>query len=237
MAEPEFCRPEEQNPNPNPTNTEETARPFAKGVQLNTSSLCDQALTRSKLTGYLCDVIKRFFQKEQNIPSPYSELIWTPNTTTGIRIATSTQKTDNIIGKLPAVIVKAGEMRVNPLAIGDVAGYTQEGFIRRIVQWVGSHTIFAIHGNELGCETIAGIIASWLQSFRIEIIRDLRLDKFSVIQVGAASEIEESSEVYAIPIVLNWSYQQQWLVQEESRVLKKIITDAEINYQSYRFSN
>jgi hypothetical protein len=52
--------------------------------------------------------------------------------------------------------------------------------------------------------------------------RHLGLRQFSVTEVGAIQELEESNENYVIPITVGWGYEHVWELKEESLPLQSV---------------
>jgi hypothetical protein len=113
----------------------------------------------------------------------------------------------------------AGQMQ----GLGAVAYENEKGAIsRHTTLFVGSHTLFCIHGTGASTEILASEVMSHLVACLWPIRRHLGLRQFSVTEVGAIQEIEESNENYVIPITVGWGYEHVWQLKEESLPLQSI---------------
>jgi hypothetical protein len=107
---------------------------------------------------------------------------------------------------------------------GGLAAYeTEKGAIsRHTTLFVGSHTLFCIHGTGASTEILAEEVKAHLVACLLPIRRDLGLRQFSVTEVGAIQELEESSENYVIPITVGWGYEHTWQLRLESLPLQSM---------------
>ena len=97
------------------------------------------------------------------------------------------------------------------------------------VNWMGSHTIFCIHGTGASCEILASEVVDELTVFTPVIRQQLMLEDFQVSEVGEISELEEATENYVIPITVGWVYNKTWQLQLESLPLRRVVQDINLN--------
>jgi hypothetical protein len=88
--------------------------------------------------------------------------------------------------------------------------------------FVGSHTLFCIHGTGASTELLAAEIMGHLTAFLLPIRQQLGLRQFSVTEVGAIQELEESRENLVVPITIGWGYEHIWELRLESLPLQSI---------------
>lgn len=175
------------------------------------------------LTGMVRDILIRHFTAPSNIEEPdLRHLVWRADERTGILIESIHRWRGELVEKRPAVIVKRNAYQNLRLALGDRSGLTEDGHYEYSTFWVGSHTVFCLHGSGASVEVLASEVQRELTEFAPVIIQYLGLLKWAVTEVGEISEIEEAKETYVVPITVGWAYEEEWRVELESLKLRKI---------------
>lgn len=191
---------------------------------LNYSSLCSLGWHRLTITGLCRSLLIQHFSTPLNIESPdLRSFVWTPDQRTGILIEVIHKWVDGLTEKRPAIIIKPNSRRNLRLGIGNRhAGIDSRGMQSYSTFWVGSTTLFCLHGTGAGADILATEVEEELTGFGPELIRDLGLMSFSVTEVGAIAEIEESKTGYVVPVTVGWAYERSWTINQETPKLKKI---------------
>jgi hypothetical protein len=191
--------------------------------QLRISSLCEKGWQPLLLTGMLRDMLARHFAEATNIESDdLRRYIWQDSVETGILIESVHRWRGDLVEKRPAILIKRNSMRNRRFAIADLSGLTGQGFDVHTNLWVGSHTLFCIHGTGASVEILATEVQRTLNGFAPVIRQYLGLHKFAVMEVGAISEVEESSENFIVPVTVAWVYEETWELRLQSLPIRRI---------------
>jgi hypothetical protein len=122
----------------------------------------------------------------------------------------------------PAILIKRNAYRNVRVGILDRVGADEEGNDNFATLWVGSHTLFCIHGSGAGTEILATEAQQELTQFAPVITEMLGLHKFKVNEVGPVSELEEATENFVAPITIGWAYEETWSIAPEALKLSAI---------------
>jgi hypothetical protein len=178
------------------------------------------------LTGLFRDVLARHFSDAATIEDPaLKSLLWRDGLDTGILIESINRWRGDLVEKRPAVIIKRNAYTNVRITINDLSGTDKRGFDNFTTFWVGSHTLFCIHGTGAGAELLATETQRELTQFGPVFRQQLNLAKFQVTEVGTIHELEEASENFVIPVTVGWAYQETWSIRPESLPLKSIQMD------------
>jgi hypothetical protein len=198
---------------------------------INTSHLCENGWQPLLITGFFRDLLVRQWADPVNIISPeMKQYVWSEKQDSGILIESVHRYRADFVEKRPAIMIKrnsfrnmqtgfAGQMQ----GLGAAAYENEKGAIsRHTTLFIGSHTLFCIHGTGASTEILAAEVMSHIVACLWPIRRHLGLRQFSVTEVGAIQEIEESNENYVIPITVSWGYEHVWQLREESLPLQSV---------------
>jgi hypothetical protein len=203
-------------------------------------SLCENGWQPLLLTGLFRDMFIRHFSTEEGIrATDLKQFIWKEDASSGIVIESVYRWRGDLVEKRPAILVKRNAYRQSRLGINDkIMGVGTSGAIYpnergaihlHTVNWVGSHTIFCIHGTGASCEILASEVVDELTMFAPVIRQQLLLMDFQVTEVGAISELEEASENYVIPVTAGWVYNKTWELFEDSLPLREVVQGLKVN--------
>jgi hypothetical protein len=203
------------------------------GVQgiVNLSSLCQKGWQPLLITGFFRDFLVRQWSSAINILTPeLKQYLWSEGLGSGILIESVHRFRGDLVEKRPAIMIKRNSYRnlamgfAGQIMGGGLAAYENEkGAISRYVtHFVGSHTLFCIHQTGASTEMLATEVQSQLVGFSPVIRKHLNLRQFSVAEVGAIQELEESTENYVVPITASWAYEHTWELREESLPLQAL---------------
>jgi hypothetical protein len=157
--------------------------------------------------------------------SDLGRAIWTEGTDTGILIESIHRWRGELVEKRPAVIIKRNAYRSLRLGVGDKMGVDTRGMIRYGHAWVGSHTLFCIHGKGAATEVLATEVQRQMTRFGPVLVDHLKwLLRWRVVDVGAISELEEAREGFVVPVTVGWAYDDSWTLELESLKLRKVPT-------------
>lgn len=175
------------------------------------------------ITGIIRDVLKHHFNVTENIEnSALGDAIWTPGRDTGILIESIHRWRGDLVEKRPAVIIKRNPMRNLRVVKGDLKGIDEQGDSNYVTLWVGSHTLFCIHGTGASTEILATEVQREMTQFGPFIAESFDFFKFQCTEVGAVSEVEEATENNVVPVTVGWAYQETWKLVRSAHKLSAI---------------
>lgn len=174
------------------------------------------------ITGLCRDLMIRHFQPGQVETPDLRRFLWSEGDATGILIESIHRWRGNLVEKRPAIVVKRNAYRNLRLGVGDRVGLNERGMEQFATYWLGSHTLFCLHGSGAGADILATEVQRELTQFGPAIVRSLGLLKWAVTEVGAISEIEEAKESFVVPVTVGWCYEERWTLNLESLKLRKI---------------
>lgn len=172
------------------------------------------------ITGLLRDLLVGHFTQPLQ-EADLRHLVWREDERTGILIESIYRWRGDLVEKRPAVIIKQNARQNVRLGIADHLGATDKGFDRFQTFWVGSHTLFCIHGSGAGADILATEVERMLTGWHPLIVKYLGLFKWQVTDVGDTAEVEEARESFVVPITVGWCYTEKWELGPESLKLRK----------------
>lgn len=205
---------------------QEDPRKAAKRTQqerdVSYSSLCAMGWRPIMLDGLLRDLLIRHFATPLHIEEPdLRRLVWRDDERTGILIESNFRWRGELVEKRPAVIIRQNAREDMIVLMGDRSGITEDGHYEYTTWWVGSHTVFCIHGSGAGAQILATEVQRELTRFAPAVRQYLNLPKWRVVKVGEVFEVEEARESFAVPITVAWAYHEEWRLELESMKLRK----------------
>ncbi len=204
-------------------NPVEVQAPAADCTSLGVRSLCEQSWQPILITGMLRDMLVRHFAEPLAIESKdLRRYVWRDNERSGILIETVHKWKGSLVEKRPAILLKRNAYKNQRVALADLSGKNVKGEEEFTVLWVGSHTLFCIHGTGASCEILATEVQRELTQYAPAVRQYLGLHKFAVTEVGAISEVEEATENYVVPITLGWIYEEHWRLNVEALPIRRI---------------
>jgi hypothetical protein len=175
------------------------------------------------ITGLLRDLLIRHFADPLNIEEgDLRQLVWREGERTGILIESLWRWRGDLVEKRPAIIIKGNARQNLRLLWGDKAGTTEQGDALHQTFWVGSHTLFCIHGSGASVDILATEVQREITQFHPAIVEYLGLYNWQVTEVGVIQEVEEARESFVIPVTVGWAYGEMWKLRGESLKLRKI---------------
>jgi hypothetical protein len=187
------------------------------------NALCHTGWAPIILTGFFRDLLVRHFSEENFIETPeLRKHIWQELPPTGILIESVHKWRGDLTEKRPAITIKRNAYRNVRVSILDRTGTDEEGNENFATLWVGSHTLFCIHGTGAGVEILATEVQRELTQYSPVITKMFGLHKFKVNQVGQIGELEEATENFVIPITVGWAYEETWSLEQEALRLSAI---------------
>jgi hypothetical protein len=158
------------------------------------------------------------------------QYVWSERADSGILIESVYRYRADLVEKRPAIMLKRNGYRNNPIGFsgqsfgsGFAVHQNEKGaFEYYTTLFVGSHTLFCIHGTGASTEMLATEVQGHLIDLMPVIRSQLGLRQFTVTEVGAIQELEESSENYVIPLTVGWCYEHNWRLKKESLPLQGV---------------
>ena len=222
MSTADWCPPAGTPPSKDACRTQST---------VDISYLCDNGWQPLLITGFLRDLLVRQWANPQNIVSPeMKQYVWSEQASSGILIESVHRYRADLVEKRPAIMIKRNSFRNMQLGFAGlnngagIAAYPNEkgAISRHQTLFVGSHTLFCIHGTGASAEILASEVVTHLIDCLYPIRMHLGLRQFSVTEVGAIQELEESREHYVVPVTVGWGYEHVWELKLESLPLQAV---------------
>lgn len=167
------------------------------------------------LTGLIRNLLTCRFQPQNISQRDLVRYVWRPGLDTGILIESIYRWRGTLAEKRPAILIKRNAFSNYRLGLGDSIGRNEDGDLTFTTAWVGSHTVFCLHGNGAAVELLALETQRQLTHYAPVLMPKLQLLNFTVLEVGAITEVEEAKEDFAIPITVGWAYTESWVLQQE----------------------
>lgn len=175
------------------------------------------------ITGMIRDQLTRHFARPLGIEQPdLRQLVWREDDRSGILIESIFRWRTDFVGKRPAVIIKPNGRKNLRLGILDAAGTTEDGHLLYRTFWVGSHTIFCLHGSGASADILATEVQRELTQFAEPLRQQLGLFLFQPTEVGAVGIVEEDRQSFAAPVNVGWAYAEDWRIDFESRKVRRV---------------
>ncbi len=200
---------------------------------ISVSSLCEMGWQPLLLTGFLRDDLIRHFTTPSEIEATdLRKYLWREDERTGILIESVFRWRGDVVEKRPAILIKRNAYQCEPIVLDDLTGEDEKSYQYEEYAnlFIGSHTLFCIHGTGASVDILATECVRYLNGFAPIIRRYLSLAKFQVTEVGAISEVEEAREHYTVAITVGWAYTEEWRVQRESLPLRRISFQTLVDY-------
>lgn len=199
-------------------------RPKEDGTPIPVGALCQRGWRAILITGFLRDLMIRHFAEPLQIEDhDLRRYVWKDAEDTGILIESVHRWRGDVVEKRPAILVKRNAYQCQRLVWNDLVG-TDEKRGRRTYQqmWVGSHTLFCLHGTGASVDMLATEVQRELSQFGPVFREEMGLHNFVVTEVGAISEVEEAKEHFTVPVTVGWNYTEKWDLKLESLVTRRI---------------
>lgn len=141
------------------------------------------------------------------------------------------------IQRRPGIYLKRNETKNQRIALDH--GWTQGApkneagkVIEILGEWhstmlAGSHTIFVTASTGAEVELLGQEVFNHLLEYGPLIRRDLKLIRWDVQEWQGMSKLEESSERFVTPVVVQWACPQTWRLRQEAPWLKAIGIDVQ----------
>ncbi len=205
------------------TNPQGAAKRTPQERHISVSSLCNLGYRPLMITGMIRDQLIRHFAAPSQIEEPdLRHLIWRRDERTGIVIESIYRWRGTLAEKRPAVVLKPNTRTCMPYSLGKRVGISEQGHGEYGVLWVGSHTVFCLHGSGASAEILGAEVQRELLQFSPVLVEYLGLFKFTVTEVGGISLLEESKQTFVVPVTVAWAYEENWTVERESLKLRKL---------------
>jgi hypothetical protein len=141
-----------------------TGRSAPRPITLST--LCSLGWRPIMITGLVRDLMIRHFSTPANIEeADLRSVLWHDLPSTGILIESIHRWRGDLVEKRPAVIVKRNAQQNVRLGVADRLGADEQGHLSYQTFWVGSHTLFCIHGSGASVEILATEVQRELTQF------------------------------------------------------------------------
>jgi hypothetical protein len=178
------------------------------------------------MTGFFREWFINHFAKSDNIEA--KELrgkLWKAIPETNIVIESITQWRPDLTQKRLAIIIKRNDWQIQRVGIDDrlQGGDNITGKVEYSTLIAGSHTLFCLAGKGTEAEILAAEVYREMIQFGPVIRKEMGLQRFMVVSVGALFELEESKENYGVPVTVSYVTNESWQLVPQAPVLKRIV--------------
>ena len=206
-----------------PDNPQARAKTTPQERGIKVSALCNLGFRPIMITGLIRDQLIRHFAAPSNIEEPdLRNLIWRRDERPGILIESFYRWRGALANKRPAVVIKPNTRTSMTYSIGMKSGLNENGHYEYSVLWLGSHTVFCLHGSGASAEILGAEVQRELLQFSPVLINYLGLFHFTVTEVAGISLLEEDRQTYVSPVTVAWAYEEKWTLERESLKLRKM---------------
>ena len=204
------------------SNTPENALPTA-------SDLCAAGWRRFLMTGALRVLLTDHFASGLFQFPTLNNRVWTklPSSPIMIESVFKWQPTDT--DKRPAVLIKAGEWKLNKIAIDNLQYTDKTGNPLYTKVAEGSHVIRCVSKEEGEVETLAAEVGLYLTHFSSVFRSTCNLLRFEVVGMSAPTLVEQHQEQILVDVAIHYGWEVSWQVLQQAPVLKPIKLSAIIN--------
>lgn len=191
------------------------------------SSICSLLPRPLVMTGYFRDILIRHFSTPGHIEhTELKHLIWS-NTFGQSRILIESvhRWLPQYTEQRPAVIIKRNAYQNRRVGIGDRhqgPPADRRGDPHYSTMWIGSHTLFCIGGTGAQAELLATEVQREMTEFAPCYLRDMKLHRFQVVEVGAVGELEEATENFVVPVTVGYAFMQNWTIVQQAPTLNHV---------------
>ncbi len=178
--------------------------------------ICSHGWRHIYIQGMLRDMLIKHFSTPRHVEqSDLRKYIWRKDNRTGILIESNLAWTGELIGKRPAILIKRNAMKNLRLALNDLMMLGKDGSEYYETYWLGSHTVFCIHGTGAATELLGSEVQRDLTQFAKAITKRLNLFRMQVTELGEVALIEEDKQNWVVPITVGWAYAESWRLETE----------------------
>jgi hypothetical protein len=168
------------------------------------------------ITGVLRQLLVHHFANLTHVEEPDLRTApWREGPDTGILIESVHRFRADVVEKRPAIYVKRNGYKNLRIGINDHVGTDGQGE-NYVTLWVGSHTLFCVHGTGASTEILGSEVQRELTQFGPVIRQQLGFKKFQVLEVGGIGELEEATENFVVPVTVGWAYEETWQISQEA---------------------
>lgn len=159
--------------------------------------------------------------------------IWNPdNKLTNIQIQPVWEYNPQDIQRRPALYVKRNTLQPQKIAIDN--GFTvgpqrdKTGKVLAVrgsykaVMVLGSHTIFCVGATGAEAELLGMEVTNQLLMFGPLIERDMKFNRFAVLEIGEVALLDEFDTHFVVPIVVGYGFPQAWRINQVAPWLKTL---------------
>ncbi len=188
------------------------------------------------ITGLFRDLITRHFSGPNNIETAdLKHILWQPGDETGILVESIHRWRSTTVEKRPAVILKRNSYKNLKVGIGNSLGVNGRGQRQFATYWVGSHTLFCLHGSGAAAEILATEVQHEITRFAPVLRHELHLIDLAVVEVAAIGEIEEAREGFVVPVTAGWAYEEAWTLEQEAPKLQHLPMSLLLDWCQFSF--
>jgi len=187
----------------------------------NLCSLGNRPIIMTSLMRLL--LIDHFCRDDDLENAEFHERLFRYGEETGILIEDATVWTPEKTQQRPAVIIKRNRWQcIKRGTLDSVKDVTAEGNTRHVKLWRGSHTLFCLAKEGAEAEILGDEVYRFFEHFGPVFRRYFGLLAFDLAYVDGPSEVEESSEHYAVPVTVGYGWDDTWLLYQRAPKIKKI---------------
>jgi hypothetical protein len=203
------------------------------------SSLAVTGLQPQIITGIFLQVLREHFISADRIENEYLKgCVWvakdddpvTPDPErTKILIDPIYRWNRTLTQKRPGIIVKRGAQQPQRVGIGMNRTFglgaedLPEAGSKYSLFYQGSHSMLCVATDGGVAEILSTEVARHLTQFAPVIRKEFRFKEFELVQLGEIGVLEEEKENYVVPVVIKYSYENNWRLTKQEPRLKSVV--------------
>jgi len=211
----------------------------AQRVEDDPSAVCNQRFSPSIVTGLLLRALQAHFSDGDNIRDPKLKgLIWTESSPAGdaidseIDIAPMHIRDSRRPEQRPAIYVRREKLAVRKLPLQSKVPTSLDGKglfsgEKYVVPVVGTHLIRCVAKSAFAADRLGEEVFYFLLEYCPALLADFPFSDLDITGLNAPVKVvEDSSECFAVDVVLNWTHLHGWTMKTVAPILKKVKASA-----------
>ncbi len=186
-------------------------------------NICNNGNRRLLITGLLRKFLITYFSDDDHFEATaLAGRVWRDDPSSPLLIESALTWTPKIAGKRPAILIKAGELKLETPTIGGMQQVTAAGTAEFMKMVTGNHLILVITPTEPETEALAAEAYRAIVQCEALLRRNLNLLRVRVTGVSAPQLSEEYNQMVVVGFGLEYGWSDNWSIEYDTEVLTTI---------------